>query len=47
MDLQKFADTPHPIQGLSDNGSAYRAYDTIDFAIGLGLVPCFTPVRSP
>jgi transposase InsO family protein len=27
--------------------SAYRAYDTIDFAIGLGLVPCFTPVRSP
>lgn len=41
------AHTPHPIQWLSDNGSAYRAYDTIDFAIGLGLAPCFTPVRSP
>ena len=40
-------DAPQPIQWLSDNGSAYRAYDTIDFAIRLGLVPCFTPVRSP
>src|SRR5215469_15554487 len=39
--------TPQPIQWLSDNGSAYRAYETIDFAIRLGLVPCFTPVRSP
>lgn len=39
--------TPHPIQWLSDNGSAYRAYETIDFAMRLGLVPCFTPVRSP
>ena len=38
---------PHPIQWLSDNGSCYRAHETIDFAIGLGLVPCFTPVRSP
>ena len=38
---------PQPIQWLSDNGSCYRAHDTIDFAIGLGLVPCFTPVRSP
>ena len=38
---------PAPIQWLSDNGSCYRANDTIDFAIGLGLVPCFTPVRSP
>ena len=38
---------PHPIQWLSDNGSCYRANDTIDFAIRLGLVPCFTPVRSP
>jgi putative transposase len=38
---------PHPVQWLSDNGSCYRAHDTIDFAIGLGLVPCFTPVRSP
>ncbi len=39
--------TPHPIQWLSDNGSAYRAHETLDFAIHLGLVPCFTPVRSP
>ena len=38
---------PHPVQWLSDNGSCYRANDTIDFAIHLGLVPCFTPVRSP
>ena len=37
----------NPIQWLSDNGSCYRANETIDFAIGLGLVPCFTPVRSP
>lgn len=39
--------TPHRIQWLSDNGSAYRAYDTIEFADRLRLVPCFTPVRSP
>jgi putative transposase len=38
---------PRPVQWLSDNGSCYRAHQTIDFAIGLGLVPCFTPVRSP
>ena len=38
---------PEPLQWLSDNGSCYRANDTIDFAIRLGLVPCFTPVRSP
>jgi len=38
---------PHPIQWLSDNGSCYRAHETTDFAIGLGFVPCFTPVRSP
>jgi putative transposase len=38
---------PAPIQWLSDNGSCYRANDTINFAIRLGLVPCFTPVRSP
>jgi putative transposase len=38
---------PHPIQWLSDNGSCYRANETLDFAIDLGLVPCFTPVRSP
>jgi putative transposase len=38
---------PHPVQWLSDNGSCYRANETIDFATQLGLVPCFTPVRSP
>jgi putative transposase len=41
------AATPHPIQWLSDNGSCYRAYETIEFAGRLGLVPRFTPVRSP
>ena len=25
----------------------YRAHETIEFAIRLGLVPCFTPPRSP
>ena len=39
--------TPGPVQWLSDNGSCYRAHETIHFAVGLGLVPCFTPVRSP
>jgi len=38
---------PHAVEWLSDNGSCYRARETIDFAQHLGLVPCFTPVRSP
>lgn len=38
---------PHPVQWLTDNGSAYTARDTLDFAMALSLVPCFTPVRSP
>jgi putative transposase len=38
---------PHPVQWLADNGSAYTARETIDFATALSLVPCFTPVRSP
>ncbi len=37
----------HPIRWLADNGSAYTAGQTIDFAITLDLVACFTPVRSP
>ena len=37
---------PHPIECLSDNGSCYRAHETISFAQSIGLVPCFTPVRS-
>lgn len=39
--------TSAPVQWLSDNGSGYRAHQTIDFTMGLGLVPCVTPVRSP
>ena len=39
--------TPHPIEWLSDNGSAYIAKDTLDVATALGLRLCFTPVRSP
>jgi transposase InsO family protein len=38
---------PEPVQWLADNGSAYAAADTIDFATTLNLVPCLTPVRSP
>ena len=41
------AHAPHPIEWLSDNGSCYRAHETQRFARQLGLVPCFTPVRSP
>jgi transposase InsO family protein len=37
----------HPIQWLADNGSPYKANDTVDFATALNLVACFTPVRSP
>ncbi len=38
---------PHPVQWLADNGSAYTARETRDFALALNLVACFTPVRSP
>ena len=38
---------PQPVQWLADNGSPYTAGETIDFATALGLVACFTPVRSP
>jgi putative transposase len=38
---------PYPVQWLADNGSAYAARETIDFATALALMPCFTPVRSP
>jgi len=46
---RRFAGTkvPHPIEWLSDNGSAYIARDTLDTATALGLHLCFTPVRSP
>jgi hypothetical protein len=35
------------VQWLSDNGSVFAAYKTIDIAVALNLVPCFTPVESP
>ena len=38
---------PHPVEWLSDTGSCHRAYETVSFAKTIGLVPCFTPVRSP
>jgi transposase InsO family protein len=38
---------PHAVEWLSDNGSAYTAKATLDFAAALCLVPCFTPVNSP
>lgn len=38
---------PHPVEILTDNGSAYTAKDTRIFARQLGLKPCFTPLRSP
>jgi transposase InsO family protein len=34
----------HPVEWLSDNGSAYIAKDTLDTATALGLKLCFTPV---
>jgi len=39
--------TPHPIEWLSDNGSAYIARETGQIATALGLRLAFTPVRSP
>lgn len=38
---------PQAVQWLTDNGSVYTAKETIEFALQLGLIPCFTPVRSP
>ena len=38
---------PHPVQWLSDNGSIFAAQKTIEIAVALNLVPCFTPVESP
>lgn len=39
--------TPHPVDWLSENGSCYRAHATVSFVQSIGVVPCFTPVRSP
>ncbi len=41
------ARTPHPVEWLSDNGSAYIARETAQIAMALGLRLAFTPVRSP
>jgi len=38
---------PHPLRWLSDNGSIFAAHKTIEIAVALNLVPCFTPVESP
>jgi transposase InsO family protein len=38
---------PHPIEWLADNGSAYTAHETVQYAQAWGLIPCFTPVHSP
>jgi len=38
---------PHPVEWLSDNGSAYVAKETAHTAAALGLRLAFTPVRSP
>ena len=38
---------PHRVEWLSDNGSAYTAKETRDFAGQLNLISCFTPVQSP
>jgi transposase InsO family protein len=38
---------PHPIEWLTDNGSAYTAHDTRNFALSMGMVVCTTPVQSP
>lgn len=36
-----------PVQWLTDNGSAYRAHETRQFARALNLEPCTTAVSSP
>jgi putative transposase len=38
---------PQPVQWLSDNGSIFASHRTIEVALALNLVPCFTPVESP
>src|SRR6516162_11119073 len=46
---QRFGDirAPHKVQWLSDNGSIFAAYRTLEIAAALNLEPCFTPVESP
>jgi transposase InsO family protein len=35
------------VQWLTDNGSIFAAYRTLEIAAALNLEPCFTPVESP
>ena len=46
---QRFGEyrVPHRVEYLTDNGSCYTAAETVNFALALGLMPRFTPVRSP
>lgn len=37
----------HWIEWLTDNGSCFTARETREFARGLKIINCFTPVRSP
>jgi transposase InsO family protein len=39
--------SPVSLEWLTDNGSAYTAMETRDFATALNLIACFTPVQSP
>jgi transposase InsO family protein len=38
---------PHRIEWLTDNGSAFTAHATRNFAASMGLAVCTTPVQSP
>ncbi len=38
---------PNRIQWLSDNGPAYIARETQNFALMMGMIPCTTPYESP
>jgi putative transposase len=46
---RRFGDVraPHKVQWLTDNGSVFAAYRTLEIAVALNLEPCFTPVESP
>ena len=44
---QRFGSIRPPVQWLSDNGSIFAAHRTIEIALALNPVPCFTPVENP
>lgn len=39
--------TPHWLEWLTDNGSCFTARETLSLAREIGIINCFTPVRSP